>query len=186
MDIQSIITSVSPVSPKAYELIVEHLEPVTYPKGFILAEEGKIEYYLYYMEKGIARAFNNRKGEEVTFWFGLEGSIICSMMNYIEKKPGYETIELLEESSLQRVSMDVMEDLYMQNIEWANWGRKYIEREIIKTENRLIEQQIMSATERYESLIRNHPALLQRVPLGIIASYLGITQVSLSRIRAKK
>lgn len=78
-----------------------------------------------------------------------------------------------------------MENLFRKNIEIANWGRSFLGKEIMKVENRLIEYQFANASERYEALMKNKPKLLQRVPLGIIASYLGITQVSLSRIRGK-
>lgn len=186
MDFQSIINSVHKISEDTLEQLSLSIHEVDYPKGHILSEEGKIEHYLYFLKKGIVRAYTLRKGEEVTFWFGMEGDIVCSMQNYIEKKPSYETIELLEDSSFYRISTKVLEKMYEENIDMANWGRKFIEYEVIKTENRLIEHQFLSATERYYSLIKNRPAILQRVPLGIIASYLGIKQVSLSRIRAKK
>src|SRR5690606_41226012 len=75
-------------------------------------------------------------------------------------------------------------NLYKTNIEKDNSGMKLIEKELDKSEERLISLQCKSATERYTDLIKNHPYLVQRVALGHIASYLGITQVSLSRIRA--
>lgn len=186
MDLQSIILSIYALSESSLHELVNQTETISYPKGHILSEAGKPDYYLYFLEKGIVRAYNLREGEEVTFWFGMEGSIICSMMNYIEKKPSYETIELLEDCLLHRIKTSTLEKLYSRNIELANWGRKYIEYEIIKVENRLIEQQLLSATERYDSLLKSRPTLIQRVPLGIIASYLGMTQVSLSRIRGKR
>ena len=74
--------------------------------------------------------------------------------------------------------------LFSEDIHIANWGRKFAEQELMKTEKRLIAQQFKTATERYQDLIDNSPELLQRVQLSYIASYLGITQVSLSRIRA--
>lgn len=185
MNLRTIISSIYALSEDSLKTIVDNTEEVAYPKGHILSEAGKIEHYLYFLEKGIVRAYNIRNDEEVTFWFGTEGSIVCSMMNYIERKPSYETIELLEDCLLHRIKTDTLEDLYLQNTELANWGRKYIEHEVIKVENRLIDQLLLSATERYRSLLSSQPTLLQRVPLGIIASYLGITQVSLSRIRGK-
>lgn len=185
MNLRSIISSVYTVSENSVQEILPHIEMVEFPKGHILSEEGKAENFLYFLEKGIVRAYSNHKGEEVTFWFGMEGSVVCSMMNYIKNKPSYESLELLEDCRLYQIRTSIIRNLYEQNIDWANWGRKYIELEILKTENRLIEQQFMSATERYQSILKNNPSLIQRVPLGILASYLGITQVSLSRIRAK-
>lgn len=185
MNIRSIINSVYKLSDKSLDQLTDAIETVELPKGHTLLQEGKLEKYLYFLEKGIVRAYSTKGGEEVTFWFGTEGSIIFSMRNYIEKKPGYETIDLIEDCKLHRIEMGFLEGLYNQNIEIANWGRRAVEREIMLLENRLIDLQILSATERYQALMKNNPTLLQRVPLGLISSYLGITQVSLSRIRAK-
>jgi len=185
LNFKSIVDSIYKVSESSFVELEEIVELIEYPKGYILSEEGHVERYIYFLSKGMVRAYTIRNGEERTFWFGMEGCIVCSMKNYVEKKPSYESIDLLENTSFYRVLAEDLELLYEQNIEWANWGRKYIEHEIIKTENRLIEQLFLSATERYHLLIENNPVFLQRIPLGIIASYLGITQVSLSRIRAK-
>lgn len=165
--------------------LIDITEYTELPKGYLLSREGTVERYLYFLEKGIVRAYTTRDGDEVTFWFGMEGNIICSVRNYIEKKPSYESIELLEDCSMYRVRTDQLEQLYEEDIELANWGRRYMGYEMIKAEGRLIEHLFLSATERYNSLLENNPAILQRVSLGIVASYLGITQVSLSRIRAK-
>jgi len=174
------------ISDKSLHEVHEYIEEIEYPRGHILSEEGKVEHYLYFLHKGIVRAYTtSSNGDEITFWFGMEGDIVCSMMNYIEKKPSYESIELLEDCSLSRIPANRLKELYLSNLEWANWGRKYIEHEVIKAENRLIKQQFLTATERYQSLLKEKPELLQRVPLGMIASFLGMTQVSLSRIRGK-
>jgi CRP-like cAMP-binding protein len=77
-----------------------------------------------------------------------------------------------------------LQQLFETDIAMANWGRRFAEKELIKTEERLISRQFRTATERYQELMQQQPGLLQRVSLGHIASYLGITQVSLSRIRA--
>ncbi|MGJ8734563.1 MAG: Crp/Fnr family transcriptional regulator, partial [Cellulophaga sp.] len=77
-----------------------------------------------------------------------------------------------------------LKQLFFDDIHIANWGRKFAEQELIKTEERLISRQFRTATERYQDLLKNNSDLIKRVQLGHIASYLGITQVSLSRIRA--
>ncbi len=74
--------------------------------------------------------------------------------------------------------------LYAQDVHLANWGRKLAEQELIKTEERLIAMQFKTAQQRYHDLLSSRPELLLRVQLGYIASYLGMSQVSLSRIRA--
>lgn len=109
---------------------------------------------------------------------------MLSFLSFFRNEPGYESIEVLEESVLYRISGKQLQQLYSQYIHMANWGRKLAEYELIKTEQRFMELQFKTATERYQNLMRYTPTILQRVQLGYIASYLGITQVSLSRIRA--
>ena len=111
--------------------------------------------------------------------------VIISMNSYVTKNKGYENIEALENCTLYELSSDILDQLYQQDIHIANWGRKFAERELLKTEQRFIDRLIGTSTERYLKFMKNHPTLLQRVALGHIASYLGITQVSLSRIRSE-
>ncbi len=91
----------------------------------------------------------------------------------------------MEDSVLYRIANSTLQELYLHYIGLSNWGRKLAELELIKTEERLINRQFKTAAERYHELISNAPSLIKRVQLGHIASYLGITQVTLSRIRAE-
>lgn len=158
--------------------------PVTYPKGKILIEAGKIEPYFYILESGIARAYSEGPEQQVTFWFGLSGSILFSFNSYINHKPGYENIELLENCKLLQIKITDLFLLYNQHLEIANWGRKIIEQELIATEKRLIDRLFKGASERYQEFVNQSPELIKRVALKHIASYLGVTQVTLSRIRS--
>lgn len=106
------------------------------------------------------------------------------MKSYIANQKGYENVELLEDCLVYKLNTQDIRKLYTENIEIANWGIKFAENELLKAEDRLLTRQFGTATNRYEILLKNYPNLLQRVQLGYIASYLGITQVSLSRIRA--
>ena len=167
------------------DLLLSLFERVEAKKGEILINADKIEHQIYFIEKGIARAYVDAAKGQTTIWFGEEGDIILSYLSFFKDKPGYESIELLENSILYRISSKAIKTLFSQNIQLANWGRKFLEQELLKTEERFMSLQFKTATERYKDLMAQHPSILQRVPLGHIASYLGITQVSLSRIRAK-
>ena len=186
MELSSILNKTYSLSESSLERLTQLVETVEFPKGHLLIRAGKFEPNIYLIQKGIARAYSFLDDTEITFWFGLEGDFIFSMRSYIENKPSYENIELLEDCLLYQIPIKDLQRLYLEDIEIANWGRKYAEQEIIKTETRLIARQFRTASERYNELVSAHPILLQRVSLGIIASYLGITQVTLSRIRAEK
>jgi CRP-like cAMP-binding protein len=107
------------------------------------------------------------------------------MKSYVEDKPGYESIELLEDCDLYRMETESLRKLFNEDIHIANWGRKLAEAEMIKSEELIISRQFKTSLERYKDIMAYQPELLKRVQLGYIASYLGITQVSLSRIRAE-
>lgn len=166
----------------AFKKIVSEIK---YKKGHTLFEASKVEKNIYFIKKGIVRAFVNNDGVEITFWFGKEGQTVVSLKSYIEGKAGYENIALLEDCELYELKADELKLLYQEDIHIANWGRKFAEEELIKTEERLINREFKTAKEKYSDLLKNNSDLIKRVQLGYLASYLGITQVSLSRIRAK-
>lgn len=179
------IISISPLKQIEIEALLNAMEMVLYAKNTILFDTNKTEKYVYFIEKGIARAYCNTKKQQATFWFGQEGDVILSYNSYVKEKPGYEIIELLEDSKLWRISHQTLQMLYTVYIGLANWGRKLAELELIKTEERFINYQYKTAKERYIELINKTPTLIQRVQLIHIASYLGVSPVTLSRIRAE-
>lgn len=160
------------------------MERVCHPKGYNVLEIGKIERDVFFIAKGIVRAYTLVDGKEVTFWIGEEGATIVSMMGYVRDQPGYETMELMEDSELYVIKREVLRRLFKEDINIANWGRRFAETELLDAEMRVITLLLSTATERYQDFLDTQANLLQRLPLGCIASYLGITQVSLSRIRA--
>ena len=185
MNIDQILDKIYPLPESSKRMSKEQITEIEHPKGHILLRADKIETSIYFIKKGIVRAYANPGGNEITFWFGKEGDTIISMKSYIDNKEGYENVELLEDCELYLLKTKELQNLFEKDLYIANWGRKFAEQELIKTEERLISRQFRTATERYKELMKKNPDLLQRVQLGYIASYLGITQVSLSRIRAE-
>lgn len=185
MDLDDIIDNIYPLPEKSKALLKESIYEITCPKGYVLFKVNRIDPKVYFIKKGMVRAYANPGGEELTFWFGKEGDAVISMRNYVENRKGYETIELLEPCELYEIHTEDLRRLYNNDINIANWGRKFAEQELIKIEERLISRQCKTALERYKELLNNDADLLQRVQLGYIASYLGITPVSLSRIRSE-
>ena len=185
MDIEQIISRTYPLPPASMERLKPHMEEIELPKGHRVLHMGKVEKDVYFIKRGIARAYTSADGEDTTFWIGEEGDTLVSMNGYVNNRPGYETVELMEPSVLYVLKHSDLQRLFLDDIHIANWGRCYAETELIATERRLISFLLTDASERYSRLMADNPEYLQRLPLGSIASYLGITQVSLSRIRAK-
>ena len=174
----------SSLNNDSLSLLARHCKLVNHRKGTVLIHADKVEPYFYILESGIARAYSDGENQQITFWFGQAGDVLLSYNSYINNKPGYENIELLEDSSLFRIKLLDLFKLYDQHLALANWGRKIAERELIATERRLIDRSFKDATQRYREFGNQEPELIKRVALKHIASYLGVTQVTLSRIRA--
>lgn len=165
---------------KQLELLVTE---VHYPKGHILFSCDKLERNIYIIRQGIARAYVEADGRDVTIWFGQEGDVVISAQGYVYGEKGYETMELVEDSVLYKIGWQELLELYRHDIDVCNWARQLLEREFVKTEQRLISHLSESATERYLHLMREKPGIIRRVQLQHIASYLGISSEHLSRIR---
>lgn len=174
----------SSLSDEALALLKDRISLVSHQKGEILIHAERTEVYFYIIEEGIARAYSDGKNQQITFWFGQKGDMLFSYNSYINNEPGYENIELLEDCRLYKIKIVDLLYLYMVNIELANWGRKIVETELIATEKRLIDRLFKTATDRYHDFSAQTPELIKKVALKHIASYLGVTQVTLSRIRA--
>lgn len=185
MEIDEILERIHPLPAASREALKAHISEVRCPKGHSLIQAGRVSKTLYFIRSGIVRAYSDTDGGDVTFWFGKEGDVVISMKSFVSGQPGYEHIETMEASDLYQMKSQDLESLFATDIHLANWGRKLIGRELIKTEERLISMQFKTAQERYLDLLSATPDLLQRVPLCHIASFLGITQVSLSRIRSE-
>lgn len=185
MDIDQILDTIYILPEASKNSIIQHVTEISHPKNFCLMEADKVVPRLYFVKKGIVRAYASTAENDITFWFGSEGETVISMKSYVEDKPGYENIELLEDCELYQLETKDLKKLFNEDVHIANWGRKFAERELVKTEELIISRQFKTALERYKDLMRDKPDLLKRVQLGHIASYLGITQVSLSRIRAE-
>ncbi|MCC3156369.1 Crp/Fnr family transcriptional regulator [Hymenobacter sp. 15J16-1T3B] len=185
MTLPDILQSTHPLPEASLAKLLALAEPVELPKGALLFRDDQLARHIYVLQHGLARIFARREEREVTFWFSTEGAVLVSIRGYTEQALSYETIELLEDSRLFRLDMHALQALYQTDVHVANWGRVLVERVWLQTEQQLLARQFRSATERYTDLLRQNPQLLQRVALGHIASYLGITQVTLSRVRAQ-
>ncbi len=155
-----------------------------YPRGTLLLEQGKTCRHLYFLEYGFARSFYYQAGKDITSWFAFEDDIVTSMYSFTAQKPSFENIEILENSVLHSITHDQLQQLYNKFPEFNLAGRLLTEKYYIELEERTFSFQIQSATERYQIILNHQPELLQRASLGHIASYLGISQETLSRIRA--
>lgn len=173
-----------PVSDETIELLASYIKPCTFPKKYQLIKEGMYCKVAYFLEKGMTRSYWLVDGTEVTTSFSCEGGIVFSMDELYYHKPSEEFVETLEEVEVYEISLANLTFLFRTNIELANWGRVIHQNEYRRLHRIHKELLTLSAKERYEQMRINFPQVCEKANLGYIASYLGITLSTLSRIRA--
>ncbi len=156
------------------------------PKGYQLLNEGNHSTKVYYVEKGLMRMYYLKDGKDITHDFFDEKKIYAPIENVFLNQHYPYCLEMLESGIVRTVDFLKIEKIIDSNVNLQRFAR-YV---LVSTIKRLAEQlhaiQFQSAQERYKLLLTNHPKILLRSPLGHIASYLGITQSTLSVIRGEK
>ena len=154
-----------------------------FKKGEYLIKEGKYCNEICFLESGSARAFHYVDAKEITNWFVFNNMPLTSYFSFVTQSPSKEAIQFLEDTTLYSINYNDLQLLYKEFHGIEKLGRKIAEFYFIWQEERTLSLQSLSAKERYAKLLIQEAHLLQKVSLGQIASYLGITQESLSRIR---
>ncbi|MFD1755250.1 Crp/Fnr family transcriptional regulator [Rufibacter sediminis] len=178
------ISQYHPISLSAWEALSKALTQVSIPRNSFLVQEGMVCNHLYFLEQGCLRGYYNLDGKEITYWFGFENHFITSFYSFISRKPGIENIQTLEDSTLWGISYEALNQLFDLHKDLERVVRIINEQYYIRLEERLMAMQFKTARERYEQLLESSPHILRRISLGQIASYLGISQETLSRIRS--
>ncbi len=172
------------LTPESAVKLEQVSKKITAKRNSLLIEQDKIQKNLYFLASGLARVYYETANRQITLDFVSPGGTLISMNSYVHDLPGYENIDLLEDSVVYQIDQKQLFDLYESDIAIANWGRKMAELEFIKAEQRTMSKLFNTAQERYAELLQKYPQYIQRIKLGYIASYLGVSQVTLSRIRA--
>lgn len=155
------------------------------PKKFTLIREGDISRELYFINRGLLRLYYAKEGEEITAFIFREGLFASSYESFLQQSPGIQNLETLEDCDLLVLTYDRLQELYKKLPKMNILTRKVAEQRFINAQRIFSSFILDSPEERYRKFEAQHKDLLQRVPQHIIASYLGITPVSLSRIRKR-
>jgi CRP/FNR family transcriptional regulator, anaerobic regulatory protein len=176
---------VHPMSPELSDAVAAITEIKEYPRKWMLLREGQVSHYACYVVKGLARGYYMAGNKEVTRLFMDEGFIITSWLSFYSQQPAHEAIELLEDSTLACMHHDDLEKIYKAFPEFNILGRKVVERFFYLSEQRQLMLRRYTAEEKYQLFVEQHPTLFQRVAQKQIATFLGVTEETLSRVRAK-
>lgn len=155
------------------------------PAKTILLNEGEVATHLFFVKKGCLRIWLNKDGKEITFQFFFENQAVSSIDSLINNKPSACTIESLEPSVIVALSKQNLEKLLQRYPMLKQGMDEVLFQRLLNYANLFLSRIKDSPRERYVDLIKQHPEIIQRVPQHYIASYLGITPISLSRIRRK-
>jgi CRP/FNR family transcriptional regulator, anaerobic regulatory protein len=180
------LDTISKLSDSTKSDLVNCLTTFEFAKTQTILKQGQVCNYLYFVDKGLLRLFYYRDGKDITDYFATEQNIIGGIDSFFSRKPSDKIIETLEPCILIAISHDNLEELYQKHHDLERVGRILSIGAFLSMQNRLFALQFHPAKQRYQNLLESTPDILQRVPLGHIASYLGITQVTLSRIRSQK
>lgn len=174
------------LSKEAEKAIADISKVITIKKNTDLQPIGHTCKTIYFINKGIARIYYYKDSVDITESFAFENNIIARVESLFTGKPSRKAIQILEDAEIIAINSTQLFKLYDKYPEIERLFRLIFEAAYVGTVDRIESIQFHSAEERYSQLVAEEPNVIKRVPLKYIASYLGITQVSLSRIRGTK
>ncbi len=180
------INKISLLSPEVMKIFLEAWEHWTLPKDHVLLREHQVCDYIFFIKKGIARIYYYKNEKEVTEWFATDQTFFLSIISFFERKPSRLIIKLLESSEVWGIHYSNLTQLAGRHHEVETIFRKMLTQSLILSQYRMDAIQFETAQQRYTKLVAASPELIKRVPLSYIASFLGVTIETLSRIRAGK
>ncbi|OFY83713.1 MAG: hypothetical protein A3F72_12825 [Bacteroidetes bacterium RIFCSPLOWO2_12_FULL_35_15] len=181
------LSQISPINEKDWQLFSKYLKLKTYKKGDLFIKEGQLCNHIGFLNKGIARVYYVIDGKEITSYFnaGNRNLFVCSFTSFLSRKPSFENIHFLEDSELLVLEYEQLQDLYDKSPNIQKLGRLMAEYNYVLSMERIYSLQHSPAIDRYNNMLKIYPGLMNQIPHHYIASYLGITPESLSRIKKK-
>ena len=170
------------VGDESMARLLECLHPCDFPKRTLLVRAGERCRSAFFIENGITRSFWMVDGEEITTSFSEEGGIVFSMDEMYYNRMSEEFVETLEPVNAYRIAVDDIQRLWSSDLDWANWGRVIHQNEYRRLHQSHKERLTLPARERYEAFRRQFPDVCRRAQRTYIASYLGVTPSTLSRL----
>ena len=185
-DFISTCNRLSALDNVAAEDLLDKVNTRTIKKNQIMVNRGSVCNHLYFIETGLAKTYFNTGDKEFIMRFFCEKEMFTVLDSYITQQPSTYSIKALEATEVSYVEQKEMERLCLKHHCIETFFRKLVSMAVVNMMKRISEMLEENATSRYAHFIKDRGYLLQRISLGDLASYLGITQVSLSRIRSQK
>ncbi len=180
------IQLIHPISKEAEKALIEISKEVNFHKGTDVQSIGHTCKTIYFVKTGCVRIYYFKEGIDITESFEFENAFVARAESLFTGKPSLKAIQAIEDTTLIAIDSQKLFMSFDKFYDLERLFRKIIESSYVTTVNRIESLQFYTADQRYFNLLKEYKDILKRVPLKYIASYLGITPVSLSRIRAQK
>jgi CRP-like cAMP-binding protein len=181
--LKAAIQRLQPITDDEWALALPRFEFGAYKKGEYLVKEGQVCRHIYFLVAGCTRIFFLHDGKELSRQFFFENSFVTELGSFVPQQPSLYYLQALEPLQTLAIRHDALNDLYDRSPAFLRFGKMMAEQTAIFVSYRNVELVASPAKERYLRLLRERPKVISRVPLHMIASYLGITPEALSRLR---
>lgn len=190
MDIEKKLKEISysyaPLPMQCIQEFISSSEIRTFNGGEVVVREGQYSKKAYLIFEGCARAYYLKDGKDITDWFTFENQFMASIISFFSNEPSPHYVEFVEDSTVLQFSKETVDRLSGKYHDFERFISKIVTETMLGLCERLHTIQFAKAGERYQHLLTIHPQITNRIPLTHIASYLGITLETLSRIRNPK
>jgi len=181
----SILNHFHPLTEGVIKFLKEHAYSCSFNKGELLLEEGQVCEHIYFIKKGVVRGFVKEGKREITTWITGEGEMVSSILTFEEKGSAIEIMQAIEDCEMLALTLVDLEKLYEQFPEFNIVSRKLLQKYYSDAEGRAFIARLTNAETKYKKFLTRYSHFANRVPLTYIASFLGITLETLSRVRRK-
>lgn len=180
-----VLQTLQPQSDRVVNFFAQHLQQIHPPKGTLLLKTGEVNKQIYFIRYGIVRGFITDAGKDITTWISCENEFVTSISGLIDRTAALENIETVEDCCLYCMPVAALEQLYETCPEFNATSRILFQRYYADAERRALIARLAGAEDRYRFFLHFYAHLANRIPLKLIASFLGITIETLSRVRKK-
>jgi CRP-like cAMP-binding protein len=181
----SVLRYLYPLSTEAEHYLQQHVTACSVGKRMLLLSEGTVCDHVYFVVKGALRGFTREEQKDITTWITVENELVTSILGLDERVMAIENIQALEKCELLALTHADLQVMYEQFPECNILARKILQKYYADAEKRAFIARLTKAENKYRYFLLQHQDLSNRIPLKYIASYLGVTLETLSRIRKK-
>ena len=174
-----------PIGEGVQHYLRKHVYPTSFLKGDLILTAGQICEHVYFIKKGAVRGFVKEGDKDITTWITAENELVTSIYGLSTRRPALENMQAIEDCEMLTLSYTDIENMYLQYPEFNIVTRKLLERYYQDAEGRAFIARLTNAENKYTQFLTRYGHLSNRIPLKYIASFLGMTIETLSRVRKR-